>query len=763
MRQRVYSLLRVSGLAIGMASALLLLQWAAYELSYDRFHINGDRIYSLIQEDRSSMGTYHFRNHPLPAGPALKERFTSIESTVRMRSFDVTVSESAHTFSEPNFIYTDPSIFEIFTIPFVAGDAATAFRNLSSVVISAEMAQKYFGDQNALGKVLTVDTDEHYIVSGVMNVPRNSRVRPDFLAPLQNLALAGYDLEQWRSHEAQLFVLLVPGAKRHEVEAQIRDFYKDCGANPNAALKLQPLRSMTLYRPSGAMGSLRSVLVLSTVAILILVIASANFVNLSMAQGRRRRLEIGVRMVSGANRLQLFCQFMVETMLYIIIASLLGFVVAELCLPWFNHVAGSWLSLSFTSTTTTIPMFCVVLITLLACVAYPIALSLRTPVAVMRPVYWQSKSGLRGRRCLVIAQFVLTLVVMNMAAVVYRQVDYIRSHDLGINHSDLFYLRLRGDVAERFDEFRRRMLESPAVVNMTRTFQIPSFNRLSTDADWDGKPSGEEVCLNVSVVDFDYLTTFGISLVDGRGFSRDLASDSTCYILNETAVKGMGIDPAVGKRFAIWERNGSIIGVARDYHFLPLSREIQPLALAIAPDLYRYAVVRFSGDHLNAALEHARPLWRHFAPGYPFEPHLMDEDYETLYQAEHRLAAVLRDFSILAVVLAALGLLGLSSLTAEERTKEVGVRKVLGASVSSILFLFLREFSSLVLVAVVLALGPTLYLAHRWLQSFAYRTSVDFMLLLEPALVALCAALISVSVQITKAALVDPVTSLRYE
>ena len=764
-KHKGYSLINITGLALGMASCILILLWVQHELSYDRFHKNRDFIYRIYQDYHHAGGISQFSNVPQPVSPEIQNTVPEVEFVTRYLDGDFTLKYEDKLFTEDNVRFIDPSFFPIFSFSFVKGDPEAAFNDPYSLILTEAMAKKYFGKEDPIGKILTADSQYQMKVTGVVkDVPDNSFLQFNFLVPYSYLETTGYDVNNWNSHNCQVYVLLDKNVSYEQVEDKIYGMIKKHTPDDESYLRLQPLKRIRLYTLGGEMGTIKYVYIFSLIALFILVIACINFMNLATARSAKRAREVGLRKVVGARRIQIIRQFFGESIVLTICALGFSVLIVEVLLPLFNNLSGKNLKLDLSGNMAIFAgLIGIALFTGFLSGSYPaLFLSSFLPGKVLKSTYRSGSSSSALRKILVVFQFSLSIFLIISTAVIYSQLQYIQSKDLGFNKENLIYASINDRIKENYDAIENEILQNPHILNMTRTFQLPSYNRYSAPVEWEGKTPDQNIVFNISLVDPDYLDTLKLELVHGRNFSNEFSTDTSNYILNEEAVKQMGLESPIGKWLEFGEK-GEIIGVVRNYHYMPFTYEIQPLILYYNPSYYRYTILRISGDDIPQTLGFLEETWTKFAPAFPFEYHFLDEDYEQIYRTEHRLGELLRYFSFLAIFISCLGLFGLASFMAEQRTKEIGVRKVLGATISSVTLLLSREYTKWVLLANIIAWPVAYFGMRKWLQGFAYKVDISVLTFVLAGLLTLVIALLTVSYQAIKAAVANPVEALRHE
>jgi putative ABC transport system permease protein len=722
-------------------------------------------------------------------GRCSKNDFPDLRHVIRIiAGGDPLVRHQDKIFQEELFYFADPGIFEVFTLPLIKGDAKTALADPNSVVLTAAMAQKYFGDEEPLGKIINIDDEFDLKVTGVMQeIPRAAHFHFDFLGSMKLLeqAFGEQEFKNWGSNNYATYLLF---PKDYPVEnftqaipAFIGRHHPDGEeAISQTTLHLQRLTDIHLHSQLDseieANGNIVYVYIFSAIALFLLLIACVNFMNLATARSANRAKEVGLRKVVGAERRQLIRQFLGETIFMALISLFLAIVFVEVALPAFNAFAGKELSLR--SQSAPFIFFSLIGISVFVGViagSYPaFFLSRFQPVAVLKG----QKAGAtrsRFRSALVVFQFAISIILIVGMGVVYNQLEYCRTKNLGLNKEHVVVLPMDQDMVQRYAGIKSQLLQHPHVVNVAASKRVPSGRLLdssggSVPVDDSYEPLDFRIA-NVRV-DHTFVDTYGLQMAAGRNFSVAFPTDSTeAFILNETAVSKIGWpspEAALGRPLQYGNRRGRIIGVVKDFNYESLHQPITPIVMYIAPSSFNSLSVKIRPDRpedVAATLEFLKNKWQEYRPNFPFQYSFIDERYELLYQSEHRLGQIFGTFSVLAVFIACLGLFGLTSYTAEQRTKEIGIRKVLGASVSTIVVLLSKDFTRLVVVATLAAWPIAYYAMNRWLQEFAYRINIhqQSATFLLAAALALAIALATVIFQAVKAALANPVKSLRYE
>ena len=803
-RYKVYSFINIAGLAIGMACCALILLYVQHDLRYDAFHSKGDRIYRVLRETRGEDGSVTFRaGISGPFAPALMKDFPEVENAVRIIGSPGlwTRYEGERLFHERRpWLLVESDFFTMFDFPFVKGDPATALRDPGSMVISEAAAQQYFGSENPIGKIITLElggefTNYELVVAGVVRVPENTTLQFDMVATATLLNHEEWIKGRWETWDAnyhvrpfRAYVLLREGVDPKVLEAKLPDFmerYMGSETRANNAYHLQPLKRIYLYTHAdyegeivgGNYADIQNVYLFSGIAFLILLIACVNFMNLATARSANRAKEVGLRKVSGAYRFQLIRQFLGEAILLSFLAFVLALGLVELTLPKFSVFVGKDLAPQrHISHLIAVPGLVAFIGLLAGC--YPaFFLSGFEPVSVLKG---RVKTGLRGtliRKGLVVFQFAMSILLIIGTVMVYRQLSFMQDKKLGFEKERVINLPIlsatdwsKEEVTERYETVKQAFLAHPDILKAT-AYRYD----LGSGAGGLTRELRTENGLVYEMVeqrsDEDFLETFEIALIAGRNFSSGdkvlLNSDerSRGVLLNETAVRLLGWKDPIGKQlFPIQSIAGcTVIGVVQDFHSQSLREEIKPLFLYYGPTLFWTLGLKIRGENLPETLAFMEKTWKQFVPEKPFEFSFLDDSLNQLYQDEMRVGQLVGTFALLAILVACLGLFGLSAFTAEQRTKEIGVRKVLGASVRSIILLLSKEFAGLVLIANLIAWPVAYFAVGDWLQNFAYRVDVAWWVFALAGVTALLIALGTVGYQALRAALSNPIEALRYE
>lgn len=777
-RHSGYSAINITGLALAIACCLVVFLFVQEEMRYDRFHDNADSIFRIAQELHRPAGSYHSLRPHSWLGPAIVQNFPEVKDAVRIVRWSGVVTCGDNHFDERLF-FADPSFFDVFTFPLRSGDKHTVLSQPNNVVISRKMAEKYFGSKDPQGRILTVDGKYDFTVSGVLeNIPQHSHIKFDFLASFDHVRHI-YGEERYKRGRAitYTYLLLNEPELSSSVQNKLSGFLKDQQGEKYAAsytLSLQPLTSIHLESHYSVELEKNSRLsysyLLTTVALLILIVACVNYINLSTARASRRSLEVGVRKVVGADRRRLFFQFLSESLLFSMLASVLGLILAQSFLPIFNSIMDRSLSLDVHSN----PFLWLGLVGITVCTGFISGCYPALLLASFRPAeILKGKSGkirmieLIMRKGLVVVQFSLAVVFIVGTLVVRSQISYIREKNLGIDKDQVLILPPPVRLESGYAGFKSELLQNPAIREVTAATGLPGrYAGLPLSFVPEGSPEAESIPLHCMAVDYDFFDFYGMEIIAGRNFSQVVSADTgKTLILNETAVKKLGWESALGKHLTEEREgiSGTVVGVVKDFHNVSLHEQIQPAVFHIDPQMLGQVSIRIAPGTTEDVLAFLEQKWSEWVPYNIFYYSFMDDELNELYQDEKKAGLVFRFASLLSILIACLGLFGLSVYTAEQRIKEIGIRKTLGASVTGIVKLLSSDFFKLVLISNLIAWPIVYYLMNRWLQNFVYHTSLSFWLFVLGGGLTMCISMATVGFQAVKSAIADPVKSLRYE
>jgi ABC-type antimicrobial peptide transport system permease subunit len=777
LKYKGYSFINVVGLSFGMACSVLILLWVQDELSFDRFHQNADSLYRVEENQHYSGEVYHVNVTPYPSAPVWKQEVPEILDATRYSwGFGLLIRYGEKAFFENPIRAVDPSFFQMFRFPFIQGDKSTALERPYSMVITEEMAKKYFDGEDPIGKILSANNRYDFVVTGVVdNPPPNSTLQFQMLVPFEFTREMGWYNESWGSNSIQTFVQLRPNSSIPAVNETLTKIVKTHNERSTTDFLLAPFTGLHLYAYFGygrPMGDIQYVYIFSIVAVFVLLLACINFMNLSTARSASRAKEIGMRKVSGAFRQNIAGQFLGESVLIALCSLLLAIGLVIFALPVFNNLSGKEITAAILlQPNTLLGLVGVTLFTGLVAGSYPaFFLSSFEPVGVLKG---SLKSGAKSsllRKVLVVTQFALSVFLIIGTGIVYKQLQFMKTKGLGYDKEHLLYISMRGDIDQSYEALKGELLNRPEILGVTASGSPPaSIGSNSSGAIWQGKDPDQKVLISHTRVDYDYVETLGIEMVDGRSFSRDYASDAGtdstgAFLVNEELATIMGLNPVVGADLSFMGQQGTIIGVMKDFHYQSVRVPIEPLALGMAPpENLSFMAIRIRPADISSSIDVIRSIWNRVIPNYPFEFRFVDEDLDRRYRAEERMGGVLRYFAILAVIISCLGLLALASFMAEQRTKEIGIRKVLGASIPTIVGLLSKEFAKWVIIANMIAWPVAYFTMSTWLAKFAHRIETSWTTFLMAGSLALLIALLTVGWQAVKSALANPAKALRYE
>jgi len=761
--------MNMAGLAVGMTCCILIMLWVQDEFSFDRFHKNIDNLYRVVESEEMSSGEIHsWAVVPGPLAPILKSEYPEIINTMRFKRFGSRVIQNDEKiFNENSFCFSDPSIFEMFTFPLLKGDPQTALNGPYSMVITEEIAQKYFGQEDPVGQILKVDNRFDFKITGVMhNVPVNSHLSFSFLVPFETINEFHRKIDDWETYAFAAYVLLQDGTPYLPVSKKIANVIKKHDSDAIAVLSLQPVKDIHLHSEGihgmGGIGDVKYVYIFSLTAFFILLAACINFMNLSTARSAKRAKEISLRKVVGAGRQQIIKQFFGESLLFTFIAFLFSIALIELLLPAFNNLAAKQISIDYFQPAVFFGLLGVILITGIFSGSYPaFFLSTFKPAAMLKGSKNIKSSNAPLRKILVTVQFALTIFLLISTSVVYNQLEFIRNKKLGYNKEHLVCIPMRGKLNQKYETLRKELIQNSSIVNISAASALPSrIGHSFIASDWEANDQNKKMLVYQMSADNNFLDAFEMKMAAGRYFSKDFTADAAeSVILNEVAVEAMGLQSPLGKIF----HERKIIGIVKNFHFSSLHNKIAPLIITNDASDFYYCCVKIKSHDLSGTLASIENTWKSAAANFPFSYRFMDERLELLYRTEQRIGLIVKYFTYLAVLICCLGLFGLSSYAAEQRTKEIGIRKVLGASMGSVMLLLSKEFTKWVLLANIIAWPAAWMIMNCWMQGFAYKTEISWQVFVLAGCAALFIALITVSSQAYKAAVSNPAAALRYE
>lgn len=793
-KYKSYSFINILGLAVGLASCLLIFLFVYHELSYDSFHTNAHQIFRANL--RFNMGSNEFDVPlcPVPLGPTMMDEYPEVVTTTRLftmnyRNKDVYVKYQEKQFKENSFLWADSTVSEVFTIKFLSGDDKSALKYPNSVVITPQTAEKYFGEDDPLGKIFVLQDSSLYTVTGIVEeLPSNSHFKFDFLASFSSLKKSRDP--EWYDTAVYTYIVLqknysweildgkLPGLSQKYVapiieQAMGMSYDNFLQAGNYFGFFLEPLLDIHLYSKVsddiGTPGNINTVIIFTAIALLILLVACINFINLSTARSALRANEVGVRKVAGSTRGQLIRQFLAESVIYSLISLFLAIIIVEIALPYMNN----YIAIQLTSTIWTIQWFPVLLVfsaILLGVISgiYPaFLLSAFKPIDIFRGKLQTGGDGKKFRNSLALIQFATSIVLIVGTIVIYNQLQYVRNKDLGFNKEQIVIIPNAARLADHQQIFKERLKRNVGIVSATYTDCMPQMMLEVKPFQKVGAESHENHTLITIMADYDFMQTFQFQLVEGRFFQKSRSMDSSGIILNEAAVRSLDYKEPLREEL-IWmglkKRKMNVIGVIRDFHIESMHTEIRPMSVLLMRNRPgEFLSVRIARDNIPEILKYIREQWNQIVPQQPLEYLFFDDQFAQLYQIEIQSGKVFTTFAVLAIFIACLGLFGLASFTVVKRTKEIGIRKVLGASVPNIFFLLSKEFSRWVILSNIIAWPVAWYFMNKWLENFAYRINIHWWFFVIAGLVALLISLITIIWQALRTATANPADSLRYE
>ena len=794
LKYKFISFINLFGLTVGLACCLLITTYILNELSYDRSNKNANRIYRVTRSFNNMEGVVSLNLSTIspPFGYYLPTDFPDIQKMTRLLDIGLTpVRYQEKIFNEEHAFYADENLFDVFSVNVLKGNSQKALNDPFSVMLTEETAKKYFGNEDPMNKTLRFNSQFDFKVTGIYKAfPKNAHMHPGMLMSFSTLKdSAVYGDQQlrtnWGNNSFFTYLLLPENYPAQKMVAQFPAFIdrrmpRRNGNQPSkfTKLDLQQLTEIHLYSHTDyeaeANGDISRVYIFSAIALFILLIACINYMNLSTARSALRAREIGIRKVIGARKKELIIQFLSESVLLCWVAILLAVGFAVLALPWLNKVSGQALAINtLLQWKIIIPIILTPFIVGIISGLYPaLFMSSFQPVKTLKGLFKVSGSSISFRKVLVVAQFSISIILIITTAVVFQQLHYIQSKSLGFDKDRVATMSYTNEVSKQYDAFRNSLLQNAAFKDVSRSSRIPTGRLLDNmGASIISGDSLRPVTADIKYVsvDYDFISAFGIPMAAGRFFSRDFGTDTSSYVVNESSISALGwknAQDAIGKDFKYGNRQGHIIGVMKDFHFESMHQKIAPMVLLMFPasvQSFNNVSIKIAGSNISEAVSYMEATWKKYFPETPFEYSFLDDNFNRLYQSEQRQATLFTAFACIAIFIACLGLFGLSAFAITQRIKEIGVRKVLGANTSSIVALLSKDFLKLVGIAAVMAFPVAWYAMNSWLKDFAYRINLQWWVFVLAAVLAALIALITVSYQAIKAAIANPVKSLRTE
>ncbi len=776
---KAFSFINIIGLTTGICVCFFALLYVQFELSRDSYNKQADNIYRLVTDVKTPLGI-NYESTPAPMGPAMETAFPEVKTTTRIFMDDMIVQSNPDNAVKEEIAYADASVFSVFTWPLLRGNAKHLFDAPLNVVLTASAAKKYFGNADPVGQTLLLNGHQKAAVTGVMHdIPYNSHLRVSMLFSMSTLVQPGTNwATNWKRFGFYTYLLLKPGADPAGLSAKLPAFVN---ANMDQSqvkykLSLEPLKKVYLYgKPRGhrtgssESGSIGNIYIFSIIAVFVLFIACFNFINLTTAFSMKRAREIGVRKVLGASKKQLVVQFFLDAVLICLVAFVIALVLAALLLPLFNQLSGTIIATGiFQNLNYIFGLLCIAILVGILSGVYPaLFLSGFKPINSLKGQFPAGNGGLLLRKSLVIAQFAISIVLIISTVVVYTQLDFMQNQQLGFkkDHQLVIDYQFDSHINEHSDMVKQQLTAIPGVKSASLSSSIPGTpnDRFATLID-DRQNLKQEVRAEAYYIDGDFLSQYSIKVIAGRGIAKQFTADTNAMLINEAMVKKMGFknaDEAIGKRFKQFNAGGTIIGVVKDFHFQSSLELVQPMAIRPISGFFTCLTLNINSDHIQQTIEQVEKKWKQIAPGLPFVYFFADEAYNKQYIAQIRFGRLFVCFSVLAILISCLGLLGLSAFSTAQRKKEIGVRKVMGASAAGIAVLLSRDFINLVFIALLIASPLAWWAMNAWLRDFAYRIHISLWVFVFSGAAALFIALLTVSFLSVRAAVVNPVKSLR--
>lgn len=773
-RQKIYTIINISGLSLGMSICIIITLWIKNEFSFDKFHENGDRICRVLTQAKNAPRPWATTEGPLAA--ALKADYPEVINATRYKDgANLLITMGDRKIIERRYGFVDPDFFQIFTFEFLKGDPGTVFKDPFSIILTEKTAKKCFGNEDPIGKTLNLDNNTDVTVTGILkNIPKTSHLKFTCLLSFRLRELWGDPVNKWGNSNFYTYLLLAENISFSEFNNKINTYMVERNPNTSITLFIQPLDEIRLnshFQGDVANhGSKTGVYAFSLIGGFILLIACINFTNLATAKSNIRAKEIGMRKVTGAKKTDIVKQFLGESIFLTFFSLIFSVIIAFLILPKFNEIFQSDLSLNFfTSPSLFLILIIIALVTGILSGLYPsIFVSSFQPANILRGTLFKRSNRFKSnsRRVLVVFQFSISIFLIISTIILSGLSSYIKNKSLGFDKNNILFLPITGELRKSYTSVKNELLKNPDILSVSASSNLPTYGRDMMDyIRWEGMDPNHKLIAEGVIADYDYFKTFKMEIIDGREFSMEISTDaSEGFILNEEAVREMELESPVGKQITFFKK-GTIIGIVKDYHFKPLDKRIEPLVIFIKPDNLKYLFVRLQPgiqDYSNV-VKQFKEIWSKHVPAYPFNYGVLSHIYKQLYKPVDNIETLFKFLSFTAILIACLGLFGLASYSAERKTKEIGIRKVLGASVSNIIKILVREFVILVFIASFIAWPITYFIIQQIYKNLPYHPPVTIFPFLISILTALIIAVLTVSSQAYKTASKKPVTSLRYE
>jgi len=773
-KHKAYSTINIVGLAIGMACSILILLWVQDELRFDKWHSKSERMGRVLVRVMTNGEPYEVAVNPAALGPNLQKDFPEMESVCRFKNW----GEWLFLYKDGEFIQAnsgaiDSTAFDIFDFKFLFGSKEKALTDPHSLVLTEDLSHRIFGDENPIGKVLEVKDRGVFKVVAVIADVEHSHFDFDFLFPFQVIKEDGENIDEMGqgSYNFAIYFLLKNKNLFSSVDEKLKNSLNKFSDENTTELFSQKFKDIYLHSNFAYdfifKGDITNVITFSTIAFLVLIIACINFMNLTTARSSNRAKEIGLRKVVGAKRSSVISQFLSESILMSFVSFIIALAIVGVLLPKFNELSGKELTPAMLIEPSIVLMLILIaLITGILAGSYPaFFLSAFNPIKVLKGKLSNGAKSSLFRKVLVVIQFTLSVALIVSTIMISKQMRFVKNKDLGYNKNHLVHIAMNGGIRKNFESLKQQLLQNPNIKGVTTSRVLPVYACPSTSInEWEGKDDDREMTIHFFPVGYDFFETMEISMVDGRTFSKDFSADTVnSFIINQEAAKQMGMENPVGKTMSLHGTSGYIIGVMKDFNFNNIRNKIAPLVLFMNHNQARICFVRISENNTQETLSYIEDVWKRFEPDYDFNFRFMDESLARLYRSEQRSNTLINYFSIFSIFISCLGIFGLASFMAEQKTKEIGVRKVLGADIPHVVRIFSVEFTKLVLIGNVLAYPIAVYAMNKWLSNFAYHTNLTWWIFVLAAVISFTLVFITIAYQSYKAAVKNPVLSLRYE
>lgn len=768
-KQKAYSGINILGLATGVTCTLLILIWVDYEISFDTYHKDIDRIYTVFENQQYADGdVFSVYSTPSPLAASLKREYYEVEYASRMVSTwgQLVLSANGNNIVEDGGKVVDPDFFKIFSIPVIYGETDGLLENESTIVLSQRLSERLFGDLDPVGLTVEINSRYQFIVGAVVeNAPENSSIRFDFFLPFKFFRdFWEYDLSDWEANSFHTFLKLKESANSRYLAENIKFHVRQRIPYSNVQLDLQEFDKYHLYSISkDKAGPIWYVEVFLVVAVLILLIACFNYMNLATARSERRAREVAIRKVVGAQRRGLVGLFLTESIVFTTIALGLAVVLVELLLPVFGDLTNRTLSLNAGNFKFLFAVIFIVLTTGVLSGSYPaFFLSSFLPIQVIRGVFRQDSAMLR--KVLVVIQFTMSIALFICTSVIYKQLNFLQDSDIGYNKDNIVYIEMVDEFYSEYPQLKSELLKIPGVQWVTAANQMPvNFSNSTWDVNWPGKSEdSEDVLFQLSFVDFDFIETFEMDVIQGRGFSKKYGEDTLRFIINESAAEKMGMVQTIGEKISLWNYTGEVIGIVKDFNFNSLQVGVNPLIMMRNPRSFKYLGIRI-GDDKEPIINRIRKVWSDKFPDVPYNYRFLDEDFDYFYQAESRMGKLFASFTAIAFIISCLGLFGLISFITERKAREVALRKVFGANVDNVFQLLFKDIFKWIMLSNAIAWIMSFFAMEWWLNGFAYRIEIGIGVFVLAGLLSFVIAFLTIYRQIARLVASAPAYVLKYE